>query len=340
MLLSKFKIGVGPMSSEIINLILEYAHITETPIMIIASRNQVDHDLGYVSNTRNLVAKIKSSIYYDSSKILICRDHCGPYFRDDEKSRNITQATANCLATIENDIENGFDILHIDVGKVNKDPYKIADSLISRALHLNPEIILEFGSEDNTMENLDDLTHLNNNINYVKQFKNVKFLVNKTGSLTKHTQVGNFILNRNRSIADKIHAEGLLFKEHNADYLNKEQLLLRKLCGIDAINIAPELACAQTKCLLQFAPYFPASFFEFKNFVLKSELWKKWTDYDNKELQFVVSAHYFYNHKLGIDIRMTLNKIAEFKSLLRKEVFSILDKYSHYLLKDEYDSCK
>ena len=39
---------------------------------------------------------------------------------------------------------------------------------------------------------------------------------------------------------------GLLLKEHNCDYLNFEQIQLRKEYGINAINIAPEFGSIQS----------------------------------------------------------------------------------------------
>ena len=53
--ISKFKLGLGPMSKDIVNLCLEYSKIHDYPIMLIASRNQVDFDSGYAFTTESFV---------------------------------------------------------------------------------------------------------------------------------------------------------------------------------------------------------------------------------------------------------------------------------------------
>ena len=39
---------------------------------------------------------------------------------------------------------------------------------------------------------------------------------------------------------------GIFLKEHNCDYLNLEQIQLRRQYGINAINIAPEFGVIQS----------------------------------------------------------------------------------------------
>jgi hypothetical protein len=52
--------------------------------MIIASRNQIDSDNGYVMTTQELNDRVQKSDY-----LWLCRDHCGPYFLDSEKNLSI-----------------------------------------------------------------------------------------------------------------------------------------------------------------------------------------------------------------------------------------------------------
>jgi hypothetical protein len=44
--MTKFKIGFGPMSTEIVDILCEYTEEKNYPLMIIASRNQVDSGTG------------------------------------------------------------------------------------------------------------------------------------------------------------------------------------------------------------------------------------------------------------------------------------------------------
>ena len=44
------KFAFGPMSSEIIQAIYQYSHDNSVELMLIASKNQIDYDGGYVNN--------------------------------------------------------------------------------------------------------------------------------------------------------------------------------------------------------------------------------------------------------------------------------------------------
>ena len=44
------KIGIGPMSSEVIEAVYKYSSINNKELMLIASKNQIDHNGGYVNN--------------------------------------------------------------------------------------------------------------------------------------------------------------------------------------------------------------------------------------------------------------------------------------------------
>ena len=92
--MKKFKLGAGPMSKEIIDLLIEYSATFSFPIMIIASRNQVDYDSGYVCTTAQLAKQVKSHPDYNKD-ILICRDHCGPYFSDLDQGLSLSDALNN-----------------------------------------------------------------------------------------------------------------------------------------------------------------------------------------------------------------------------------------------------
>ena len=87
-------------------------------------------------------------------------------------------------------------------------------------------------------------------INFFKKFKNRQYLVCQTGSLVKSIfQLGQFDINGVRYMKKIAENNGILLKEHNCDYLNLEQIKLRKLYGISAINIAPELGVIQTNLI-------------------------------------------------------------------------------------------
>jgi tagatose-1,6-bisphosphate aldolase non-catalytic subunit AgaZ/GatZ len=327
--LKKFKLGVGPMSPEVVDICLDYSKVYDFPIMIIASRNQVDANNGYSFTTKKLVDYIKSNINYDPARILICRDHCGPYYGDVDNGLSIEDALTNCITTIESDVKNGFDLIHVDISRVTKEEkYTIANKLISYVLKLNPNMMLEFGSEDNLSveENNNQIHH---DVEFSKQYPDtIKFVVGRTGSLTKHTQVGHFNVEDNTKLAEIIHKHGFLFKEHNADYLTEQDIILRKQAGVDSLNIAPQLGVLHTTVLTTLGKDFENEYNKFKEFVIEKEVWKKWitSDVTDDETKLLVSGHYFLNTN---EANQLLEKIdtQKFKSMLKTTIFSVLDIY-------------
>ena len=333
--LRRFKLGVGPMSPEVVDICLEYSKLHNFPIMIIASRNQVDTNNGYSFTTDKLVNFITSNSNYDPARIMICRDHCGPYYGDIDNGVSIEDALSNCINTIEADVKNGFSLIHVDISRVqNKEKYIIAHKLIDYILTLNPNIMLEFGSEDNISVE-ENNNQIQADIEFSKNYQsNIKFLVGRTGSLTKHKQVGQFSVLNNTKLAESIHAAEFLFKEHNADYLTQEDIVLRKKAGVDSLNIAPQLGVIHTGVLTRLGNQFEIEYNNFKKYVIDKEVWKKWTtpDITDDTTKLLVSGHYFLNTKEATQLLAKIDPI-QFKNVLRTEIFSVLDVYRNGLTK-------
>ena len=336
--LRKFKLGVGPMSPEVVDICLEYSKVHNFPIMIIASRNQVDATSGYSFTTEKLVNFIKSSTYYSPDRILICRDHCGPYYGDVDNGLSVEDALKKCINTIEYDIKNGFNLIHVDISRVAKEEkYTIAYQLINYILKLNPDIMLEFGSEDNLSVE-ENNTQIHHDVEFSRQYPSeIKFIVGRTGSLTKHKQVGHFSVEDNTKLAEVIHKNGFLFKEHNADYLNEQDLVLRKQAGVDSLNIAPQLGVEHTKVLINLGKEFKNEYNKFKEYVLEKEVWKKWITPDiiDDDTKLLVSGHYFLNTS---EAKQLLEKIdmTLFKTVLKTKIFAVLDIYRKGLINEDY----
>lgn len=317
---NKFKLGVGPMSIEVVDACLRYSKTHNFPIMFIASRNQADYDSGYSFTTETLANFIKSHEYYDNTRVKICRDHCGPNFSESDKNLSYSDIIKRCKETIRHDISNNFDLIHIDVSRVEcSKQNKTAYTLIDYALTLNPDIALEFGSEDNTGENLEDiLSRIDEQLVVASKYKNnIKFFVSQTGSLTKHTQVGTFNEYTNKKIAEKIHSAGFLFKEHNADYLIKDDVDKRRIAGIDSINIAPQLGSIHSSVISKLSKeFYKNEFLSFKDYVIRQGMWKKWvTGEVTDDVKFLASAHYYFNsehrsfiNKMNNDTRLSFSE--------------------------------
>ena len=292
--MKQFKLGFGPMSLYIIKILAKHSKDNDYPLMIIASRNQVDYESGYVCTTKELMDLVKP---YKHDKLLICRDHCGPYFSDEDQKYDLYKALFRCKKTILEDIAQGFDLIHIDVSRCHSDHLATAAELIDFTLSHKPDMLLEFGSEDNTGVDLDSsIGRVAPQLEFLAKYKdNVKFFVTQTGSLTKDGQSGSFDVSRNQSIAAEIHAAGFLFKEHNADYFTLEDIQLRHTAGIDSLNIAPQLGRVQTDLLKEFAPQ--DLWNKFADVVYSKHFWQRWVPagVTDKDLAVSVSGHYCFN---------------------------------------------
>lgn len=316
------------MSREIIEILARHTKDNNYPLMIIASRNQVDYATGYVCTTAELAEQVKQ---YKNTNLLLCRDHCGPYFSDLDKGLSIEDAIGRCMKTIAADITAGFDLIHVDVSRINDNQLDYAKQLIEYALSLNPDIKLEFGSEDNTAIDIDSsIGRIESQLQFLTPCKNnVVFFVSQTGSLTKDGQAGNFDVERNRAIGEQIRAAGFMFKEHNADYFTEEDIQQRIEAGVDSLNIAPQLGVMQTALLKEFAP---ADLWNtFADLVYNQNYWQRWVPEGVTDLDVAVSVsgHYLFSSQTYKDIISRID-YDKFKSVLAEKITKLLDHYKTF----------
>lgn len=329
-----FKLGIGPMSMDLINCLSLYAKKNKKYIFLIATRNQIDAKQfggGYVNNFcteeySNYVGSLKNKY------LILCRDHCGPFIKDKEKNYSFKKTYENCLRSLETDIDSGFKILHIDVSSCNG-KYKIAKKMIDHCLNyskkLNKKIYFEFGSEDHGFKS--SMKQFKSDLNFCKNYKEIKFLVANTGSLVKEIfQVGSFKYSSAKKFVVLAKKYNIFVKEHNADYLNKNDILLRKKFGVTSVNIAPELAYTQNRILYDLTINTKGEklFNLFYKKVVSGNKWKKWQYGKISDLnKFMCSAHYFYSTKEYVKLMSYLNKYYNFKKVLNSSVFKVLDKF-------------
>ena len=318
-----FKLGFGPMSFLINDILGRYSRDRQEPLMVIASRNQIDANSGYVMTTKELVSQMSP---LKSEYLMLCRDHCGPYFLDIEKSLSIEKAIEATKKTIACDIENGFDLMHVDTSRC-QDPYRVADKLINFCLRLNPNLKFEFGTEEN-IGVIAGITKYQEDVKFASQYPNMVFVVAQTGSLTmENRQVGSFDCAVARKLVQFAEQSNVKLKEHNADYLTKEQISLRKDANIHACNIAPQLGVIQTSLILSLANKFNVNSDEFKNYVLNSGKWKKWLINGNDDIKVLIAGHYCFSSDVYKKIEDSVNRYCDFKNELEKEISSCLDLY-------------
>lgn len=326
------KLGVGPMSSEIIEAVFRYSANKNESLMLIASKNQIDWDRGYVNTWStneyaNYISQLKKQ--YPKSKVYICRDHCGPGFKNDDLE--------DVYKTIDSDIANGFDLIHIDFCHFKGNYQEIlaeSKKAIEYIQKKNPNILIEIGTDENEGAFLDDIKKIEEEMEYFSKFSNLIFYVCQSGSLIKEiNQVGDFnieFLKKVRKLANKYN---LFLKEHNADYLDADSITLRKGL-IDAVNVAPQYGVIQTELTIQKALTYGIDISKWLEQSYQSGKWGKWLHNNNKDNKFlcsVIAGHYNFSSDAYQDIYKKINNYEDFKELIIEEVMNNLDIYLNNL---------
>jgi len=325
------KTAIGPMSSEIIEAVFKYSHFQRKELMLISSKNQIDYNGGYVNNWTtsdfaNFVNQMKKS--YPLADVKICRDHCGPGF-------NGVFDLEDSYKTIESDIKNGFNLIHIDFchfqGSMEQQ-LEESKKAILHCLKLNPNILIEVGTDENVGANysLPNLQELEREIDFFKSFCKPEFYVVQTGSLVKEiNQVGNYNTEFIKKISELLKSKGIKLKEHNADYLNHRQIQERQ--GIvDAMNIAPQLGVIQTSFILKKCLIYGVDFSEFEDLVYQGQRWKKWlhkNTSDNKFLCTLIAGHY---HFASPEYKSLIAQLKEKEDINEGIINAIMEVIDHY----------
>ena len=272
-------LGVGPMSSLVVRAALETGQEADCPVMLIASRNQVDSASfggGYVEGwTQDAFAAgiraLASQIGFDGL-LYICRDHGGPWHRDEElrASLPVDRAMASAVESYQADLEAGFHLLHLDP---TRDPTGTVPLgvVIERSLALAlpierarqqrglPAVSYEIGTEETSgglTAEADFATFITDLLGQFseKALPRPAFIVGQTGTLIKMREnIGTFDGATARRLAGIARDNGLGFKEHNADYLPQDILAAHPELGITAANVAPQFGAAETQALFALA---------------------------------------------------------------------------------------
>ncbi len=322
----------GAMSDEIIKTLKDISSKYNKKISLVCSRNQVDSK----SNGGGYVDKFKysSSLKKLSSKnFSLSRDHCGPYFKDKNYKFTLNKELKSCKKTIYDDIKNNFKYIHIDTSKCEKRQYEIGEELINftnqTAQTLKKEVFIEYGKENHGK--VYSINSFKKDLNFLKKFPNIKYLVCQTGSLVNSAfNVGQFEYQKIKIFKKLAQENNILLKEHNADYMSKYDIDMRKALGIDSVNIAPELSTIQNKII-----YFNCLKYDLQNelkkfskFVISNNKWKKWSkSSENNYIKFLVSAHYFYGTENYRLLKNKLKKKVNIDKEIKNEIFNRIKVY-------------
>jgi hypothetical protein len=316
------------MSREVIEILCNYSHNNKKPLMIIASRNQVDAESGYVMTTPQIREQLST---LPTDYIWMCRDHCGPYFLDAEKNLSLRDAVEATKKTIAYDIEQGFNLIHIDTSRV-EDTYGIAEELFKFCLDLNPNVQFEFGTEENVGVAAGAIKY-KADVAFAKNIPNMQFVVAQTGSLTmEDRQVGSFDVPMVKKLVKFAEAAGVKLKEHNADYLTADQIQLRKKAGVHACNIAPQLGVIQTKKILELARKFDVDSGYFEAEVLASEKWRKWLIDGDNSVRIAIAGHYCFGSSEYKELENKLSWHCDVYDEVKQAIEACLNLYYENLL--------
>ncbi len=320
------------MSPEIVEAVFFHAQKQGEPLMLIASKNQIDFDGGYCGNwnTRQyaeFISQMKQK--YPKAFVYICRDHCGPGFKND--------ALEDVYKTIDADIENGFDLIHVDFCHYKGARKELLEESKKAILYIknqNPKMRLEVGTDENAGVFLEDMEAIEKDMAYFSAIAPLEFFVVQTGSLVKEqNQVGGF----NREFITKIKTQAekynLGLKEHNCDYLEASEIKKRQGV-IDAVNVAPQFGVLQTTLTLQKCLTYGIDFTEFLNEAYLSGKWKKWLykhTADNNYLCAVLAGHYIFANLSYRKLVEKINKYEDFNQALILELSKNFDVYLNNL---------
>lgn len=325
---------IGPMSKNCIDSTIKLSDKYNLLLMLIASRRQIDSSQlggGYVENWDT----VKFSEYVRKKsikkKIILCRDHAGPWQNnlEIEKKLNIHQAMSSAKESLAIDIDCGFKILHLDpsVNFNSKKPVSKKDILLrlfdlmefcyKYSIKKNKKIFFEVGTEEqsggtNTPEEIE--FYLNSIMNFCKKKKIPKplFTVIQTG--TKVLEMGNYgsfesELRIKNEIAPEIQIFkaleickkfGIWIKEHNSDYLSNDSLSWHPKIGIHAVNVAPEFGVCETKALDHILKQqgLTKQREKFLNLAYNSGKWKKWLRLNSSASDYeksLIAGHYIFS---------------------------------------------
>ncbi len=326
------KLGFGPMSRESIRALATYSKTHDVPLMVIASRNQVDCAEvggGYVGDftTQTFADYVRS---LGAPRLQLCRDHSGPYLHKDDAGLSLDEAMARTVESLKADIDAGFDLLHIDASACGIDEKRVAAHLFESAIDYAGDrpVEFEYGSEDNVGIAASVKT-FKRDVEFALRYVKPRFVVGQTGSLVRSVhQRGKFAPDRVRDLVRVAEEHGVGLKEHNADYLTKDEIAQRWELGVAALNIAPELGVRQTQTVRSLAIKHGLlrDWNDFGDAVIASGRANKWRA-ENKSDHVLAGGHYLYTSNAYQTLIGDLAKECEVDDEIQKALLAVIARY-------------
>ena len=356
----------GPMSKNFVDTCIEYTSKKNFPFLLIASRRQIDAEEfggGYVNNwsTENFSKYVRKK----SKKIILCRDHGGPYqgAYTSNKESLIKEEMKNAKISFKADIDNNFEIIHLDPSlNLGKNSFKksidrlfeLYDYCWSYAKKTNKKIAFEIGTEEqngstNSPEELELTLELTKKFCQKNKIEMPTFVVVQSGTLVKEmTNVGTFDLPFR--IENQLPAEisvpqmikicdkyKVMMKAHNCDYLSNTALQYHPRLGIHAVNIAPEFGVIESKSFSQIMKNNNLTNLSdrFLDLSYKSNKWNKWMKRNSlatKKEKSMISGHYIFSTEefqyIYSEAKNFLQKKKiDLNKLIKRDLSKSLDRY-------------
>lgn len=360
-------LGVGPMSTNCIDSAIELADQNEIPILLIASRRQIDSKEfggGYVNNwtTQQFADYVRAKS--QTGNAILARDHGGPWQNNLEKERNLSlpEAMASAKLSYTRDIEAGMQVLHIDPSlDINGQPStrEVLDRIFElygfcweTARSMNREVLFEVGTEEQTggTNDVNDLDFVISSINAfcesigapkpsftVVQCGTRVMEARNVGSLGGYDpDKGQEVNDELRNMIDVCNRHGVFLKEHNTDYLTDDALRMHPIVGIHSANVAPEFGVTETRAFIQLLEQrsLHPLIERFLRLSYDSRKWEKWMLHDtcaSDRDRSIIAGHYVFSTPEFLQIKEeSSHHIKDIDIQLKAAVKSSISRYLHH----------
>lgn len=360
-------LGIGPMSKNCVDVVIDLVNSYNIPVMFIASRRQIESKqlgCGYVNNWSTEEFSKYVHEYDKNNNILLCRDHGGPYQNENENKQNLSydEIMNKAKESFRVDIESNFEIIHIDptenlISDLTIDEMlgricELYDFCYSVARKHDKQISIEIslGKEDGGISSFSEIEY---GINKLETFCNSRnlplplFMVIKTGNHVLETKnigilediVDGRGLEEEMEIKKMINfcnGKKIMVKEHNGDYLTDHTIRYHPKIGIHAINVAPEFGVIETKAIISWLEKNNLNNFKdkFLEISYNSKKWEKWmlpNSSTTKIDKAIISGHYVFSSLKFIELKKSiLEKIPNpdnFDNYLKSEIRKSILRY-------------
>jgi hypothetical protein len=358
-------LGVGPMSKNCVDATIELADEFKSPLMLIASRRQIDSEKfggGYVENWTTQQFSEYVATKDINKNIILSRDHGGPWQNELEKKQklDLKGAMNSAKESYRSDIDAGFQLLHIDpsidihsqpsIDQILERVYELYDFCWSYAKKKKKEIIFEIGTEEQNGGN-NSKDEVEYTLESMKKFCDSNkipyptFIVIQAGTRVMETSnIGSFDspiripnelppeiqIPRMIEVCNKY---GIYMKEHNTDYLTSEALSWQPKLGIHAANIAPEFGVAESRAFVNILISHKQDKLleDFFQISYESKKWEKWMLKDSSATysdKAIIAGHYIFSTNQFLDLKkIASQKIIDLDLILKQEVKKSIFRY-------------